>query len=135
MNIIEISTVIFLISASVLCIALIYFIIKIVRSVHSISLDIESLSFKLNPLIESILILLEKINHITDEVESQFLMTKSMVCGIRNRVDKILITETRMRNGIETAVMPIVKNINAVGVGIGSFWKNYKHKSIKEDIE
>lgn len=128
MNVIETLTIVLLISASLLCIALIYFLYKIVKSVHSISLDIESLSFRINPLIESILIVSEKINHITNEVESQLLMTRSIVCDIRDRVDKILNVETKIRNGIENAVMPLVKNINAIGIGLNSFWRKFKNK-------
>lgn len=135
MELTEILTVILLISASVLCIALIYFLYQIVKSVHSISLNLERSLFKLNPLIESTIELSEKINYITSEVKSQLQMVRSMVSDVRERVDKILITETKIRNGIENTVMPIVKNINAVGVGVGSFWKNFKRKSIKENIE
>lgn len=135
MELTEILTVILLISASVLCIALIYFLYQIVKSVHSISLNLERSLFKLNPLIESTIELSEKINNITSEVKSQLQMVRSMVSDVRERVDKILITETKIRNGIENTVMPIVKNINAVGVGVGSFWKNFKRKSIKENIE
>ncbi len=135
MELTEILTVILLISASVLCIALIYFFYQIVKSVHSISLNFERSLFKLNPLIESTIELSEKINYITSEVKSQLQMVRSMVSDVRERVDKILITETKIRNGIENTVMPIVKNINAVGVGVGSFWKNFKRKSIKENIE
>jgi uncharacterized protein YoxC len=126
MELTEILTVILLISASVLCFALIYFVFCIVKSVHSIRLDLVSLSVKLNPLIESMLIGSEKINRITNEVESQLQMTRSMVSNIREHVDKILNVETRIRDGIENAVMPIIKNVNAVGIGFGSFWRSYK---------
>jgi uncharacterized protein YoxC len=131
MELAEILTVILLISASVLCIALIYFVYRIVKSVHSIRLDLESLSFRLNPLIESTLELSNKINLITYEVDSQLQMTRSMLSSIREHADKILNVETRIRSGIENAVTPIIKNVTAVGIGVGSFWKSYKQKSIK----
>ncbi len=134
MELTEILTVILLISASVLCIALIYFVYQIVKSVHSISLDIETLSLRLNPLIESTLELSNKINLITYEVDSQLQMTRSMVSSIREHVDKILNVETKIRNGIENAVMPIFKNVNAVGIGIASFWRNYKAGKQKKYI-
>lgn len=127
----EILTVILLISASALCIALIYFLYQIVKSVHSISLNIEDLSFKLMPLIESTRKVSEKIIHITNEIESQLQISKSLVSDIRERADKILEVETKIHNRIENAVMPIIKNVNAAGIGVGSFWKSYKQKSIK----
>ena len=128
MELVEILTVVLLISASVFCIALIYFVYRIVRSVHAISLDIETLSLRLNPLIESTLELSNKINLIIYEVDSQLHMTRSMFSSIREQVDKILNVETKIRSGIEYAVMPVIKNVNAVRIGVGSFWKSYKHR-------
>lgn len=128
MDLTEILTVILLILASALCLALIYFLYQIVKSVHSISLNIEEFSLKLNPLIESTIELSEKLIHIINKVESQLLISGSIVSDIRENVDKILNVETKIRNGIEYAIMPIVKNINAVGIGVGSFWRNYKRK-------
>ncbi|MBK6914918.1 MAG: hypothetical protein IPH11_15145 [Ignavibacteriales bacterium] len=126
MELVEILTVVLLVSASVLCIALIYFVYQIVKSVHSISLNIESLSLRLNPLIESTLNLSNKLHLITSEVDSQLQMTRSMVSIVREHVDKILNVEIKIRDGIENAVIPIFKNVNAIGVGFASFWRNYK---------
>ncbi len=100
MDTIEILTVILLISASALCIALIYYINQIVKSVHSVSADIQGLSYKLNPLIESTLVLSEKLTHVTDEAESQLQISKSIVSDIRDRADKILNIETKIRNRV-----------------------------------
>jgi len=126
MNVVEILTNVLLISASVLCIALIYFLNKIEKSVHSISLNIQGVSIKLIPLIESTLELSNKIIHITNGIESQLQTTRSMISGIRAHVDEILNVENKIRNGIENAVMPIIKNVSAVGIGVGSFWRKYK---------
>lgn len=134
MDLIEILTIILLISASALCIALIYFVYRIVKSVHSISLDMEALSYSLNPLIESTLEFSNKMNLITNEVNSQLQTTRLMVNSIRAHVDEILNVETKIRNGIENTVMPIFKNVNAVGVGFTSFWKNYKTGKQKKYI-
>jgi uncharacterized protein YoxC len=128
MELVEILTVILLISASVLCIALIYFLYQIVKSVHSFSLNVKALSFKLDPLIESVIELSEKINSVTDEVESQIQIVRSMITDVKDRIDKILNVESKIRDGITNTVMPTIKNINAVGIGVSSFWKSYKLK-------
>ena len=133
MELTELLTVILLISGSLLCIALIYFVFRIVNSVNYIRLNLESLSIKLNPLIDSMLIGSEKLNNITKVVESQLQMTGSVISSIREHVDKILNVENKIRNGIENAVMPIIRNANAIGIGIASFWTSYKHKK-KENI-
>jgi len=128
MNTIEILTVILLISASALSIALIYFIYQIVKSVHSISADIKGLSFKLSPLIQSTFVLSEKLTHVTDEAESQLQISKSIVSDIRDRADKIMNVETKIRNGLVDAIVPVINNFQALRKGISTFWRNLKSK-------
>ena len=128
MNTIEILTVILLISASALSIALIYFIYQIVKSVHSISADIKGLSFKLSPLIQSTFVLSEKLAHVTDEAESQLQISKSIVSDIRDRADKIMNVETKIRNGLVDAIVPVLNNFQALRKGISTFWRNLKSK-------
>lgn len=127
MDTIEILTVILLVSAIMLCFALIYFVYQLVKSMHSIEANVKSTAVKLGPLIQSTLLLSEKLTHIAKEAESQLLITKSIVNDIRDRADRILSVETKIRNEIEDAVMPVLKKVNAVGKGIQSFWKNYKN--------
>ncbi|MCJ7554723.1 MAG: hypothetical protein MUO34_12670 [Ignavibacteriaceae bacterium] len=128
MDTIEILIVILLISASALCIALIYFVYQVVKSVHSISTDIQGISYKLSPLIQSTFVLSEKLIHVTDEAESQLQISKSIVSDIRDHADKILNVETKIRNGIEDAIIPVVKNLHAVGKGVESFWRRFRNK-------
>jgi predicted PurR-regulated permease PerM len=128
MNTIEILTVVLLISSSVLCFALIYFIYQVVKSVHSISANIQGLSYKLNPLIQSTLVLSEKLTHITDEAESQLQISKSIVSDIRENADIIINMETKIRDGIEDTAIHLFKKFQALGKGVVSFWKYYKSK-------
>ena len=128
MNTIEILTVILLISASALSIALIYLIYQIVKSVHSISADIKGLSFKLSPLLQSTFVLSEKLAHVTDEAESQLQISKSIVSDIRDRADKIMNVETKIRNGLVDAIVPVINNFQALRKGISTFWRNLKSK-------
>ena len=128
MDTIEILTIILLISASALCIALIYYIYQIVKSVNSISSDIRGLSFKLSPILQSTFVLSEKLAHVTDVAESQLQISKSIVSDIRDRADKILNIESKIRGRIEDAVVPLLTNFQALRNGISSFWKTLKGK-------
>lgn len=123
MNTIEILTVILLISATALCVALIYYIRQIVNSMHSISSDIKGLSVKLSPLLKSTFELSEKLAHVSDEAESQLKISKSIVSDIRDRADKILNIESRIRGGIEDTAIPLLRNFRALRKGFGSFWR------------
>jgi hypothetical protein len=109
METIEILTVILLISSSCALFCMIYFVYQLVKSMHSIEANVQRISIKLGPLIQSTLLLSEKLIHITTEAESQLLITKSIVNDVRDRADRILSAETKIRNGIEDAVMPVLK--------------------------
>ena len=126
MDTIDILTVVLLVSASALCLALIYFVYKFVKSVRSIGVDVKALSNKLSPLLKSAFIYLEKLTRITDEAESQLQISKSIVGDIRDRADKILKVETKIRNGISDAVIPLLNNFQAISKGVSSFWETLK---------
>jgi predicted Holliday junction resolvase-like endonuclease len=126
MNLIEFLNVILLISATALYIALIYFVYQIVKSMHSISADIQGMSYKLNTLIQSTFVLSEKLTHIADEAESQLQISKSIVGDIRDRADKILNIETKIRGRIEDTAIPLLRHLRALRKGIDSFWRSLR---------
>jgi uncharacterized protein YoxC len=128
MNITEILTVILIASASALCIALIYYLNQIVKSVQSINDNIKELSSEIKPLIQSTLELSDKLNQITNEAKSQLSISRSIVTDFRDRADKVLNIENKIRSGIEDAVMPFIQNLHAVSKGIETFWRNFKNK-------
>lgn len=128
MTITEILTGLLLISASALCIALIYYIQKIVKSVQSINDNIKELSSEFKPLIQSTLELSDKLNQITNDTRSQFNVAKSIISDFRERADRILNLESKIRGGFEDAIMPLINNLHAVGKGVETFWRNFKNK-------
>jgi archaellum component FlaC len=128
MDITEILTVILIASASALCIALIYYLNQIVKSVQAINSNINALSSEIKPFIKSTLELSDSLNQITNETKSQLQISGSIISDFRERVDKILDVENKVRSGIENAVMPFVQNLNAIGKGVETFWRNFKNK-------
>lgn len=128
MEITEILTIILIASASALCIALIYYLNQIVKSVQSINTNIKELTSEIKPLIQSTLELSEKLNQITNETKSQLQISKSIISDFRERADKVLNMESKIRSGIEVAVMPLVQNLHALSKGVETFWRNFKNK-------
>lgn len=128
MDIIQILTVVLIVSASALCIALIYYLNKIVKSVQSINKDMNELSANLKPLIQSATELSDHIYKITSEAKDQLRISRSILSDFRERADKLLSIENKIRSGVEDAVMPLFKNLNAVGKGVETFWRNFKNK-------
>ena len=128
MDIVQILTIVLIVSASALCIALIFYLNKIVKSVQSVNNDIHELSANLKPLIQSTLELSDNLNKITSDAKDQLKISRSIISDFRERADKILSIENKIRSGVEDAVMPFVKNLHAIGIGVESFWRNFKNK-------
>ena len=128
MDVTEIFTIVLLLSASALCIALIFYLNKIVKSVQSINTNIQDLSANIKPLIQTSIELSDNLNKMTSKATEQLDISKSIVSDFRERADRLLSIEDKIRSGVEDAVMPLVKNLNAVGKGVETFWRNFKNK-------
>ena len=126
MNVVTVLTVIMLISASLLCIALIYYLYKITKSFEEIKNDVKEFAADMKPLIASTTELSEKLSSITSEARGQMQITRDMVMNVKHRVDMILGFEERIRRGIEEPVLGLVRNVSAVVNGVNAFWNAYK---------
>ena len=128
MDTIQIFTIVLLVSASALCIALIFYVNKIVKSVQAINKNLNELSTNLKPLLDSTTELSDNLNKFTAEAKNQLGISRSILNDFRDRADKLLSVEDKIRSGVEDAVMPLFKNLNAVGKGVETFWRNFKNK-------
>lgn len=126
MNVVTVLNVILLISASLLCLALIFYLNKITKSFEEIKNNVKGLAVDIKPLIESTTELSEKLSNITSDVSSQVQITRNMVMNVKQRVDMILGFESRIRRRIEEPVMGLVRNFSAIVNGINAFWNAYK---------
>jgi len=126
MNVVTVLTVIMLISASLLCLALIYYLYKITKSFEEIKNDVKEFAADMKPLIASTTELSEKLSSITSDARGQIQLTRDMVMNVKHRVDMILGFEERIRKGIEEPVLGLVRNVSAVVNGANAFWNAYK---------
>lgn len=116
--------IILLIAATALCIALIIYLKSITHSIKGMQNDIKDLSEGLKPLLTSVE-LSEKLNDISDKASSQLDVSKEIIYDVRDRVDKILDLEEKVRKGVEEPAMQLVKNLSAVVNGVNTFWNAY----------
>ncbi|MBS4035543.1 MAG: hypothetical protein KGZ85_13820 [Ignavibacterium sp.] len=124
----DIFIIILLIAASAVCIALIYGLKKIIQSVSLLQKDVNDLTSSLKPLINSTQQLTDNINNLTEQTKSQLNVSKSIINDVRERFDKYLEIEHKVRDGMENVVMPFVSSLNALGKGFDAFWSRYKNK-------
>lgn len=121
-------SIILLISASALCIALIVYIARITKSVKNIEKKISNLAAEINPLIISARELSDKLSTLTDEINSQVYISKAVVNNVKDSVDKIITFEENIRRGLEEPIMGLLKNLSAIFNGVSSFWSTYKNQ-------
>jgi uncharacterized protein YoxC len=126
MNVVIVLNVILLISASLLCIALIYYLYKITKSFEEIKNNVKEITAEVKPLISSSTELSEKLSNISSEVSGQMQVTRELVMNVRQRVNMILGFEEKIRRGIEEPVLGLIRNVSAVVNGVNAFWNSYK---------
>lgn len=119
---------ILLLSAAMLCIALIVYVKRIVVSIEELKLEITKLNSSLNPLIESTVILAKNLNEFSIEAKEQIKVTKKIIEDVKMRVDKIIEFEEKLRIGIEDFAVPFTSTLLALKNGISAFWKKLKEK-------
>lgn len=128
MNLISVLYVILLVSASVLCIALIVFLSRISQTVKEIEIEIKDLTLEMKPLIASATNLSEKLNQLSDSADDQLSVTRNMISKVNGRVDTILDLEEKIRRGFEGPVLDFIKGFSAIANGISAFWNAYRRK-------
>lgn len=121
MTFIEVLTAIVLILGSVLIIFLIFYLGRITRSIQDLQKDIGDLSERLEPLVISLSDLTSKFSELSESANRQLDVTKGIVFNIKDRVDKILQLEEKIRTGIDGPVSGILNQIKAISNGVSTF--------------
>ena len=128
MELVNIFYIILLASASGLCIALIFYLYKITRSVNKIEVDIKDLTQQIKPLIASTTNLSEKLNFISDEAKQPIIIVKEVVEDIKDRIDIILEFEEKLRKGVEGPLTKLLNTLSGINNGVNAFGDNYKRR-------
>jgi len=121
MTLIDVLTAVVLVLVSALIIFLIVYIGKITRSIQNLQKDISDLSDRLEPLVSSLSELTSKLSDLSDQAKRQLEATKGVVFSVKNRVDKILEFEEKIRAGIEVPISGFLNHLKAISNGVSTF--------------
>ena len=124
--IIQIFQVLLLASATVLCVALVYYIFRLTKSFEKMQADISRIADEIHPLLESFDSLALTIKNITTHVEEQMASVAWIVDSVKSRVVDLLEVERKIREGIEVPIQSLTTNLNAVKKGIATFVQRLK---------
>ncbi len=126
MSAIEILTIVLLVFASALCIALIIYMGRITTAIKEIQNSLTKVSSDIQPLITSVSDLANNLSEITEDTKEQLEVSKSIVYSVRDRVDTILDLEEKVRGGIEEPITVILKSLKAFSNGVTAFLNYFK---------
>jgi uncharacterized protein YoxC len=127
MTLIDVLTVVVLILLSALIVFLIVYLGKITHSIQDLQKDIGKLTEKLEPLLSSLSELTEKFSELGEQARRQLDATKGIVFSVKNRVDKILEFEEKIRAGINEPITGFLNQLKAISNGVSTFL-NYLKK-------
>ena len=128
MNVVSVFSVILLVCASVLCIALVVFLTKIAKTIKAIEIEVNDISTGMKPLIASATNLTEKLNRISDSADDQIEGVRKIIGKVIDRIDTILSLEEKIRSGFEGPTLDIIRTLSAVANGVSAFWNAFRRK-------
>jgi predicted PurR-regulated permease PerM len=121
MTLIDVLIVVVLVLVAALIVFLIVYLGRITRSVQIMQKDVSDLSDKLEPLISSLSDLTSKLADLGDHANRQLEATKGIVFSVKDRVEKILEFEEKIRAGIEGPISGFLNQLRAISNGVNTF--------------
>ena len=126
MNVINILLIILILSASALCIFLIFYSKKLVNNVEAIRNDVRELVEKTTPVLENLDDVTRRANRIVSEVENYWNEIDSSIKKVREQISGL--TSLKRFIDAENQVSELIKNVKALTKGFITFWKTIKHR-------
>ncbi|MEO8398999.1 MAG: hypothetical protein ABI550_04190 [Ignavibacteriaceae bacterium] len=125
MSLVSVFYVVLLLAATLLCVALIIYLNRITRSIREMQSDIKDLTYEVKPLIASASDLSNKLSDLSDDVKEPVDIAKGIAIDVRERVDKILELEEKVRKGVEKPATQLINQLSAIVNGVNTFWNAY----------
>jgi uncharacterized protein YoxC len=126
MDALTVFTILLLAAATCLCIALIIYLKKIARSFDDLKDEVKTFSDEVKPLISSVMDLSDNLNRLSADLKEPIETSKIIINNVKDRVDKILEVEEKIRGGLEGSVSGLIKNLSSVANGVSTFWKTFR---------
>lgn len=122
-NVKDILIVLLLGSASVLCLALIYYISRITKAVESMQTDMQRIASQVKPLLDSLNSLSISIKILSEDVRTQISKISWIIDEVKDKVDQVVAIEHKVREFTENPAQNILNFANFVKEKITWLWK------------
>ncbi|HEX3073247.1 MAG TPA: hypothetical protein VHP30_06500 [Ignavibacteriales bacterium] len=124
----EVLITILLISATALCIYLIYSLNKITNAIVSIQKDINDIAKHSMPLIEKLSELGDRISDTVGDINEQINSIKTFINSIKGKVTGIFDKGREVRETAEDTAHSFISNFLAFKRGFSVFWSKLRNK-------
>ena len=115
-----------LLSASSLCISLIFYFLRITRAIEALHRDLERISKQINPLFDTLNGVSKSVKNLSDDIRNQVQKIEWIIDEVKSRVEGILSIEKRVREEIEVPAQNILTTLQALKNGITTFFNVLK---------
>lgn len=122
-NVKDIFVVLLLGSASVLCLALVFYTSRIVKAVESMQTDLQKITAQINPLLDSLSALSRSIKILSEDVRSQVTKVSWIIDEIKEKFEQVAAIEHKVREFTENPAQNIVNLASFLREKITSLWK------------
>ncbi len=126
LNVIDILLIILILSASALCIFLIFYLKKLIDHVEAVRKDVHELVEKTTPVLENLDDVTRRANRVVSEVENYWNEIDSSIKKVRERISGL--TSLKRYTDAENPVSELIKNVKALTKGFVAFWQAIKHR-------
>lgn len=119
----DIFTLLLLFSASVLCLMLVYFFLRIARSIEALERDFKKMSDQMTPLLESLNNLSRAMKSLAEEVRGQLDKTNWIIDEVKAKVEGLLYLETKIKESLEHPAQSLMSTLQTIKNGVSSLFK------------
>ncbi|MCE1190265.1 MAG: hypothetical protein LWX56_14145 [Ignavibacteria bacterium] len=110
-------------SASALCLALIYYVSRITKSIEAIQSNIDSISRQFNPLLESLTVLSKSVKILSEDVRAQVTKVGWIVEEMKEKIENVLSIEKRVREAFESPAQSLTSLLSFLRGKVGSLFR------------
>jgi pilus assembly protein TadC len=119
----DLFTILLLFSASVLCLMLVYYFLRIARSIEALERDFKKMSDQMTPLLESLNNLSRAMKTLADEVRGQLDKTNWIIDEVKAKVEGLLYIENRIKESMEHPAQSLMATLQTIKNGVSSLFK------------
>ena len=122
----DLFVIVLLLSASAFCISAIFYLLRITKAIEAMQGDLNRISDRLNPVLDSFHSVSRSINRISEDVRNQLSKIEWIIDEVRTRVEGLLLIERRVMETVENPVQNILSTVQGIKNGVTAFLNVFK---------